>query len=314
MTISEFEGIWRNADTHIEAKTSGSTGIPKTIRLSKADMRASAHATNSFFGLGKGSLYACPLDFNYIAARMMVVRAEDADGIVAAIPPSNRFIIPYNVDMLAIVPSQVECLLHHPEWADSIKNVIIGGAPLNENLRKGLIQCGYNAFMTYGMTETCSHVALRPLKSECYKAMPGITFEKDHRGCLMIDIPYFNVSHVVTNDIVELKSSTEFIWIGRADNIINSGGKKLNPEDIENDIHNIADPQFSFYITSAPDSKWGHVPVMVAECPEAELAAVIIKLKEQMDHTRLPRHYKAVKAIPRTTSGKIIRTPFEKFP
>lgn len=314
MTISEFEGIWRNADTHIEAQTSGSTGKPKTIRLSKADMRASAHATNAFFGLEKGALYACPLDFCYIAARMMVVRAEDAAGIVSAIPPSNRFIIPYNVDLLAIVPSQVECLLHHPEWAATIKNVIIGGAPLNENLRNALIRCGYNAFMTYGMTETCSHVALRPLESECYKALPGITFEIDHRGCLVIDIPYFNDPHVVTNDIVDLKSPTEFIWIGRADNIINSGGKKLSPEDIESEIHNKANPRFSFYITSAPDPKWGHVPAMVAECPEDELASVIAKLREHMDHTRLPRHYKAVKAISRTTSGKIVRIPFEKLP
>lgn len=307
MTITEFEQEWHNDSIFINARTSGSTGSPKAIRLLKSDMKASAIGTNTFFGLGSGAVLACPLDFDYIAAKMMVVRADVAGGLVAAIPPSNSFHISYAIDLLAIVPSQADCLLRHPEWASAIKNVIIGGAPLSRERADALVDAGFNCWQTYGMTETCSHVALRRLETLEYTALPGVTFSVDERGCLIINAPYFAARRFVTNDIVTLLSPTSFVWHGRYDNVINSGGIKIHPEELEAEIKDSLSPDFEFYITGRADEKWGQVVVMVAEADAKVLVEVERQLSNTLDHKRLPRSYESVKALPRTANGKLKR-------
>ena len=307
MTITEFEKEWHDDSNFINAKTSGSTGSPKPIRLLKSDMKASAIATNAFFGLGPGSVYACPLDFDYIAAKMMAVRADVVGGVVAAIPPSNNFYISYAIDLLAIVPSQADCLLRHPEWASAIKNVIIGGAPLSRKRADALVDAGFNCWQTYGMTETCSHVALRRLESSEYTALPGVTFSVDERGCLIIDAPHFAARRFVTNDIVTLLSPTTFVWHGRYDNVINSGGIKIHPEELEARIKDLLNPDFDFYITGRADEKWGQAVVLVAEAEAEILAKVEQQLSNVLDHKELPKAYESVDALPRTANGKLKR-------
>ena len=139
MTAEEFERQWIDGNDFIIAHTSGSTGKPKEIRLKKADMRASACATNAFFGLGDGAVFFCPLDFAYIAAKMMAVRARECGGTLIAVAPCNDFDIQQRVDLLAIVPSQAKCLLKHPEWASRIGHIIIGGAPLAQTTADALM-------------------------------------------------------------------------------------------------------------------------------------------------------------------------------
>lgn len=307
MTIEEFEQEWLNDKPYINANTSGSTGTPKAIRLLKSDMKASARATNTFFGLGQGSVFACPLNFDYIAAKMMFVRAQEAGGSVIAIPPSNDFDISYKIDLLAVVPSQVECLLNHPHWASSIKNIIIGGAPLSDERAKSLLEFGYNCWQTYGMTETCSHVALRALGENEYKAMPGVSLSIDNRNCLIVNAPHLSGSEFITNDVVDLSSDKSFVWQGRFDNVINSGGIKIQAEALESKIRSLLSPQFEFYIVGRPDKKWGEAVTMVAETTTKNLAIVEEQLRNLLEHKFVPKYYEAVTEIPRTANGKIKR-------
>lgn len=307
MTAEEFREQWLDGSDFIIAHTSGSTGKPKEIRLAKADMRASARATNEFFGLDKGSVFFCPLDFSYIAAKMMLVRACECSGELISVKPSNLFDIPRHVDLLAIVPSQTECLLNHPQWAEQIRSTIIGGAPLAQSQAQKLMDAGFRCWQTYGMTETCSHVALKPLDSDDFTALPGTSFSTDARGCLVIDLQRTAPRQFVTNDLVELLNNRTFRWRGRYDNVINSGGIKIIPEELEAEIRRVVAPDFDFYIASDPHPVWGQAVRLVGEADERELALLQRKLEEALDHRRLPKRYVSVSSLPRTYNHKIIR-------
>ena len=298
---------WQSESRYIVAHTSGSTGAPKEIRLLKDDMRVSARATNLRFGITQNSVLACPLSVDYIAGKMMVVRALEANCKFIQLPVSNRLEIDCDVDLLAIVPSQVESLLAIENASEKIKNVIIGGAPLSDALADRLCRAGINAYATYGMTETCSHVALAKITGDesRFQAMPGITFQTDERGCLVINAPQFSFEQLITNDIVRLINQTEFIWLGRYDNVINSGGIKIFPEILENEIRR----WFGgiFYVTGVADVKWGEVPVIVFEGEKDEEIGLIEHLRSKINHKYCPAHAFAVERIPRTSNGKIIR-------
>lgn len=233
MTSEEFLKEWHCESPHFRANTSGSTGVAKSILLHKNDAVLSARATNRFFNLEKGARFVCPMDFKYIGAKMMAVRAEVCGGELIAPEPSNRFSFEGHADLLAVVPSQIRTLIDlNPMLLERTRNIIIGGAPLSPELAGRIKATNVNAFTTYGMTETCSHVALAPVGEETYTAMPGISFDIDTRGCLVVRMPERTLSEVVTNDVIELVNNQQFKWLGRYDNIVNSGGVKLNPEKI----------------------------------------------------------------------------------
>lgn len=309
MTLADFRKEWDAPCEYVMAHTSGSTGAPKPLRLLKRDMEASARATNSFFQLGKNSRYVCPLSLDYIAAKMMCVRAWVSGGEITMIPPSNNFTVPGYADLLAIVPSQVDAILREPELAERVRNVIIGGAPLSDSRRKALIDAGFNAYETYGMTETCSHVALRRIDRTFFETLPGVSFFVDDRGCLAIDIPYMSIGRVVTNDVVSLVDGRRFVWKGRFDNVINSGGIKIYPEEIERSIRQALDPEFEFYIIGESDEKWGTAIVMVAEtCPERSGSFLSeLRSSDVLSHRLLPKRIIAVSSLSRTVTGKLRR-------
>lgn len=301
MTIDDFLDLWHDDTPFVESHTSGSTGTPKLIRLPKADMRVSAEATNAFFDLGAGSVYVCPLAADYIAARMMAVRADIAGGQLAMLKPSNTFQYNDNGDLLAIVPSQVPHLLNaYPH--SQFRNIIIGGASLSPELRNNLINKGFNAYESYGMTETCSHVALRHVNNDYFSAMPNITFATDARGCLVINAPRYSFKSLISNDIVHLVDNHHFVWLGRADNVINSGGIKIHPEQLEAELHDII--TVPFYIESIPDAKWGAVPGLVIE---GRYIPDLNAIRRRVGARRAPRTYRNVPALPRTSNGKLKR-------
>ncbi|MDE7459389.1 MAG: AMP-binding protein [Muribaculaceae bacterium] len=305
--LNDFAEEWLSENDFIVAHTSGSTGKPKEIKLPKADMRVSALATNKRFHINSGSTIAAPLSVNYIAGKMMWVRAHEASCHLLDMPVSNEVIVSHDIDLLAVVPSQVESLLSQPEAADRIKNMIIGGAPLSSNLRTKLIEKGFNAYMTYGMTETCSHVALSKISDteNHFEAMPGISFDCDERGCLIINAPQYSFRRLVTNDIVKLIDTTSFTWVGRYDNVINSGGIKISPEQLENRIKEFID--LDFYVVGEPDEKWGQIAVMIFEGDKNRELEIIEILRSKLDHRLCPKKAIAVKSLPKTSNGKIRR-------
>lgn len=306
----EFLREWRSEVPTVTAYTSGSTGAPKRIELSKSDMRASAEATVRFFGLGEGSTILLPLSPSYIAGKMQIVRAEIAGCRLIALPPSLELKtadseLPERVDMLPIVPAQLPGLLASP-LAAITRNVIIGGAPLSPIEETMAGDAPFDAWATYGMTETCSHVALRRVGEAMYQGLPGYTFSLDTRGCLVIENRAMSFGRLVTNDLVELHDSTSFRWLGREDNVINSGGIKIHPEEVERLIAPLLPSGTTFYTTGRASERWGREAVLVTDSTEVT-AETLTRLKQHLPSHLVPKAIIHLPQIPRTSSGKILR-------
>ncbi|MDE5745109.1 MAG: AMP-binding protein [Paramuribaculum sp.] len=306
----EFLDSWNDDRDYIVAFTSGSTGKPKEIRLLKSDMIASAKATNAFLGINASSTLALPLSASYIAGKMMIVRSivaqcplyitePDADPLLG-LPQSIRF------SLIPIVPAQIQGLVSYGELSRRIGAIIVGGAPTTPRQDGILKNLGIPVFATYGMTETCSHVALRPIGEDAFTAMPGIEFGVDARGCLIISAPQFSFGKIITNDCVTLLSPTRFRWLGRADNVINSGGIKIHPESIEK----ILAPLFvgrAFYVASRPSERWGSEIIIFVEGNGFDIKTFMASAAKFLDRKLMPKEVIEIERFERTASGKVVR-------
>ena len=321
VNVADFIAEYLNDADFVVAHTSGSTGKPKEIHLPKSDMKASARLTNDFFKLNGNSLFCLNLSTDYIAGKMMIVRAIEAEAKLVEEKPSNEPLAGYNgndrVSLLAVVPSQLGYLINHPEKLDLVDALIIGGGKLSDRIEYWLADKGVNAYKTYGMTETCSHVALSPVgrSNAPYTAIGDVTFSKDDRDCLVINTPQFSEKKIVTNDIVELVDERNFHWRGRYDNVINTGGLKVYPEEVEREIVKLL-PKARFFVTSQVSEKWGEELVLALEYKglsdgvrkEGEIRPDMVdKLKRVLPHYAVPRKYIAVREFKMTESGKIVR-------
>lgn len=311
-SVKLFIEEWFNDRDYIVAHTSGSTGAPKNICLSKTDMIKSAIATCKYFAITKKSKLLLPLSIDYIAGKMMIIRAivSGAELFIEA-PSNNPIQTDYGIiDLIPIVPSQIRAVLHSP-YAKNIKNIIVGGGAIHNNTENEIIKTGLNCYATYGMTETCSHVALRKIddNNEIYEGLPGYRFKVDNRQCLVISAPDFTFNEIITNDIVKLIDDTHFKWLGRWDNVINSGGVKIFPEEVEKILSTIIN--VPFYITSTPDEKWGDVVTLYIESTNTNISKLTADIKKVLQNRfYIPKRIIPVDKFNRTTTGKIIRTKF----
>ena len=319
--VADFVEEYFNDAEFVVAHTSGSTGTPKEIHLLKSDMQASAQISNEFFHLNEDSLFYLCLSPDYIAGKMMIVRAIEARAKLTEEPPSNTPLSRYaegeRIALLAVVPSQLGYLINNPEKLDMVDAMIIGGGKLPERIEYWLADKGVNAYKTYGMTETCSHVALSHVSRERlpYSAIGNVTFAKDERDCLVVNAPQFSKSQIVTNDVVALIDNRNFHWKGRYDNVINTGGLKIYPEEIEREIVKVL-PHARIFVTSQPSDKWGDELVLALEYnslpdgikKEGNVRLDMVdKLRKFLPPHAIPRRYIAVKKFKMTDSGKIIR-------
>lgn len=307
-SLNQFLGQWDNNSDYIIAHTSGSTGTPKEIKLLKTDMLASAKATCQYFKIGEGSCLVNPLSVDYIAGKMMVARALVSDANLWNEKPSslplNNWTISNYIDLLPVVPAQIPYLLESRKLK-CVKNLIIGGAKLSNNLEQSLIQLNINAYCTYGMTETCSHVALRHIGEKHYKALPGYKFSVDDRKCLIIESDTMSFRRLITNDIVELYNDECFEWLGRIDNVVNSGGIKLFPEMIESKIESLFQGR-NFYISSRESERWGNELILIVEGCE-EIKNLHESLSERLSKYEIPKQVIYKENLEKTSSGKIKR-------
>lgn len=305
LAYHEFLNEWNSAADYVTAHSSGSTGTPKQLRLSKGDMLRSAAATVARFSLNPESVIASALPSSSIATKMAIVRSIVAGCTYLPIHPSNRLAIDSPVDLLSVAPSQTDYLIGHSGLSAKIGVVLVGGAPLSPTREKALMQAGYSVYETYGMTETCSNVALRQAGAHTFAANRGFSFSVDHRSCLTIHAPGYTFDGTVTNDVVELTSPTGFRWLGRYDNAINSGGIKIHPEMLERDLAPFI--SVPYYIVSAPDEKWGCVAVLVVEGSEQDAAEAAQALTAFPDRLRRPRQVRSMLRFERTHTGKVKR-------
>ena len=313
--ITTFLQEWYDPKDHVIGHTSGSTGTPKEIRLLKKDMLASARLTNEFFNICPSSNLLLCLSPNYIAGKMMIVRTILSGANLVSVKPSSSPLqnIEEDIDFAAMVPMQVITSLSSPETATKlahIKQIIIGGAAVSPTLEQQLQQNPTACYGTYGMTETVSHIALRQInggkRSPYYFALGKVTFEKDERECLIIHA--LQQQTFVTNDIIQLTDATHFEWLGRHDNVINSGGIKLFPEKIESRIAPLI-PQ-RFFITSEPDSRLGQKAVLVIESASwsaTECQKLLSQLRSCLSPYEIPKDIYFQEHFSETYSGKIVR-------
>ena len=325
MTQKEFEKIWHDSSESVLCHTSGSTGAPKEISLPKDFMRKSARRTNEFFGISSGSrLHTC-LDFKYIASMMMVVRADLAECQLTSESPSSKPLkdISFDevIDLLSLVPAQMEWVLDSKEIWRGIRSILIGGSAIPPMMRRRIALSGYNAWESYGMTETASHIALRKVEEEDipFSTLAGISVELSEDGCLVVNMP--DGLQLKTNDIATVEGPNQFRILGRADNCVISGGIKIMPEELERRLGSFI--AFDYCISSVPDKKWGEKLVLVVEIPENSVGSDIIKdavgvrlrqYRKILDlGVKSPKDVVCISEIPRTSNGKIDRNNLKKL-
>lgn len=308
--LSAFMEQWRDGSDYIEAHTSGSTGRPKQIWLLKADMRASARATIAFFGLGTSSTVAMALSTDYIAGKMMAVRAAECGARLVQLPVSNNIVLDDFegvIDLLAVVPSQMQAFADKPRYSAKVRNLLVGGASPSREMCRRLCDAGYKVWISYGMTETCSHVALAAGDDDerIFRAMPGISFSADPTGRLVIEAPSFSFGRLVTNDVADILTPFSFRWRGRADDVINSGGLKFFPDELEA-LYRPYMGTLEYCVYSRPDAKWGEAIALAVVGGDVHDIAEVLRAGVA-DHRRLPKHIRIVEALPRTANGKLYR-------
>ncbi|MEP2278053.1 AMP-binding protein [Maribacter sp.] len=307
--IGEFLLDWIDESSTISVKTSGSTGAPKTIILKKAHMINSALATGSYFDLAPESSALLCLPATYIAGKMMLVRSMVLGLNIYFVPPTSNPLEDTNrsFDFGAMVPMQVKNSLPN---LHQVKKLIIGGAPISASLRGDLKNVSNASYETYGMTETITHIAIKPLNTGTefdapFSILPDVKISVDERNCLVINAPKISDETVVTNDVVELVSEKEFKWLGRFDNVINSGGVKLRPEHIEKVLSKHLN--IPFFVIGVEDEELGQKVVLVVENTSK------IEVKKTIDNISDFKKFEKPKAIvvskefQRTESGKVQR-------
>jgi O-succinylbenzoic acid--CoA ligase len=295
-----------SADETFEVHTSGSTGTPKLITIPKKYMRASAQKTVEALQLKKGDKALLCLPLDKIGGIMMLVRWLEADldlypESVEANPLKDNG---ETFDFAAMVPYQVASSINE---IPRVKKLIIGGAPVSAELEQQLMVANTAIYHTYGMTETISHIALRPIADEeanVYTALPGVYLAVDERHCLTITAPDIGVEALATNDVVELIDGSHFIWKGRFDNVINSGGIKMLPEEIEKKLGDIGLPYFLF---GEPDDKLGQRLVLMVQSESIPKLQGFERFFKRVSRYEAPKAIYAVPEFVVAGSGKINR-------
>lgn len=318
LSFWNFIKTWLDDNSFIEVKTSGSTGTPKIIRLDKKRMVASAKATGNFFDLKPNDKALLCLPCDYIAGKMMVVRAMVLGLNLYSVEPNGNpleSVANEGFQFGAMIPLQVlNSLQNQPNRFNQIEKVIIGGGVVDNSLLQKLQTCENQCFATYGMTETITHVAVKTLngthKTNFYNALENVEFSQDERQCLIIDAPYLSDNQIITNDIINLHSKSSFEWLGRFDNVINTGGIKVNPENIESKIANFI--KTDFFIAAENDDKLGsQVILLIEESVEKEgeidLKLLKIHLKSVLSKFEMPKKIYVLPRFERTETGKIQR-------
>jgi O-succinylbenzoic acid--CoA ligase len=321
--VLEFCRNWFSGQQEFTMHTSGSTGPPKTITLTRAQLEASARRTVTFLGLQKEDRVLLCLNVEAISGMMMLVRGLVSDLHLTVVEPIANPLAFSNpdkpFDFISFVPYQLQAILTETPAKkmvlDFAKAILIGGAPLPPELESKTSSLKAAVYQTYGMTETASHIALRRLNGEnpeiFYRTFDDIVLGQDARGCLTIQGDITGNQTIITNDLVELLSPNTFTWLGRVDNTINSGGYKIQLEKVEvllakALLQNQLD--YQSFITSVADPKLGSRLVAVLEgepLPKQTEQQLIDNMLQLLNKYEVPKEILYTPKFSRTPTGKI---------
>ncbi len=304
--LGDFLMDWINPEVNITLKTSGSTGLPKSITYPKQAMVNSALATGDHFGIEIGDSVLHCLSADFIAGKMMLIRSMIL-GLEIDIVSPNGNVLEENFkeyDFAAMVPLQVERSM---EQLNQIKTLLIGGSAPSKHLLEKLKDKKTNSHITYGMTETLTHIASQSVKSESphFAVLPGVSISTDSRQCLEIKVPYLTDKTIVTNDLVSIEDEKNFTLLGRIDNIINTGGVKVTPEEVERKVSTFIDAPF--FIGALPDNTFGQKVVLLLETKEKKNYLEAIKQSNVLSTFEEPKEIYYLDKFIYTENEKIKR-------
>nr|WP_299423651.1 AMP-binding protein [uncultured Emticicia sp.] len=339
--VFEFKKAWEFGQETFEIQTSGSTGQPKKILLRRKQMLASVKMTAKAFNLKEGDTAFCCLNIDYIAGMMMLVRAfEIGMDLLIVEPKSNPFeeiekhlyILKANrgQNFFAFVPLQIQTLLDNtPIYSDilnSAKAIIIGGAAVNEAILEKIQKIYRPVYVTYGMSETLTHIAIKRIngseKEEFFNTLDGVDIKLTNESCLMIKSKTTDDQWITTNDVAEIINGSSFVLHGRIDNVINSGGVKIQLEKIEKVAELVLNKlktdkkelKGRYFVFSLPDENLGERLIFVLEKETIAILSgreditkidILKGFKEILPKFEVPKEVFFVEKIVETPTGKI---------
>jgi O-succinylbenzoic acid--CoA ligase len=287
----DFLEEWNNTNDFISVNTSGSTGRPKTIEIAKKNMVISALKTLSYFKLKPGQNANLCLSIDTIAGKMMIVRSILGKLHLHIYEP-NQLEKMETCDFVALVPMQLSDLVeNHLSIIQNTANILVGGAPLNQSLEKKIKEIKLPVFQSFGMTETISHFAIRRISSNGpnpFETLDNITIDKDDENHLIVNYPEIGLNQIKTNDLIIWHSPTRFEWIGRSDFTINSGGIKIQLEQIEKLLEEVL--QNPFFLYGIDDEQLGQKLILVIEGQKNPLLT-IENIKKSFLNTKIQKRF-----------------------
>ena len=306
---------WLHPNDWIPIRTSGSTGPAKSIYFSKQQMIDSALATQTYFDYQARDRALLVLDMAYVAAKMMVVRAFVSGlDLHYAEPAADPFqkLADGRYDFVSLVPMQVSTIMQNEfsyERLKNVKQVLVGGGAINEGLKRIIKKELNSYYASFGMAETLTHIGIQKLNGEgnspFYTLLPGVKINVDERNCLQIFAPWISSTILQTNDIIEKIDDAHFRWIGRFDNLINSGGVKISPESVEQRISHIM--QCNFLIFAEQDDLLGQKVAMLVEKDSKLSTEQCQKIRSKLTKFEMPKVIYYLKSFIYTQSRKINR-------
>ena len=301
--IGVFLLNWFDEKSYIELQTSGTTGTPKTIRIEKQAMLESALATGDFIGLSPGDTMLHCLPTNYVAGKMMWVRSFILGLDMKFVEPTSTPLanIDENFDFCAMIPLQAKNSLDALKQK-RIKKLIIGGVTVHKSLGQELVKLPMEVYETYGMTETITHIAAKRIGEEAFTVLPNVSVSSDERECLVVKAKNISDKEITTNDIVKLISDKQFIWEGRYDNVINSGGIKLMPEKIESKLSTLIPRRY--FVAGQDDETLGQKVVLFVEGAPIAIDSSVFNI---LDKFEVPKEIVFIPKFKETATGKIMR-------
>lgn len=303
----------------MQATTSGTTGPPKRMRIPRPDLVHSARLTADTFGLQQNDRVLHCLPCAYIAGKMMVVRAMALGLDLHVIDPRGSVLDNLGecrdrFRFTAMVPLQLHRAIQEDRARveEQFHTILLGGGPVSEALEEDLQGLRTEVYQGYGSTETVTHVALRKIngkgRSRMYTAIGNVAFAQDEDGCLVVHTPHLSQKQHITNDLVELQDERHFQWLGRIDNVILSGGKKIYPESLETRTAGLI--PYPHFFMAFPEPALGEAVMLVLETGDGPgmIHDMLNELLTVLDIHEMPRRVTALRKFRRTASGKVVRT------
>lgn len=327
--VLKFKEAWDSGQQSFTIHTSGSTGIPKPITFTRLQLIESAYLTAKTFDLQEGDTAFCCLSVDYIAGMMMLVRAFEIGMDLMIVEPSSDpfsgaekhlYLLNSNrgKNFFAFVPLQIQTILEESDrfldTLNSAKGIIIGGAGISESVHEQIQKIYAPVYATYGMTETLTHIAIKRInglnQEDFFTVLDGVEIAQDERECLRVKSKSTDDEWIATNDIVEITGDGKFKLIGRFDNIINSGGVKIQLEKIERIGEEVlAGIQFHgrFFAYGVPDNILGQKLILVVESkkPLSNGNELGLSFSEKLSKFEIPKEIFFVEKMIETPTGKI---------